>query len=204
MKALIILLFIPAFSFSQGKTANELLNKEVKKYSIQSGMIVYDLSGDATGSEELTFSNYGWSSLKKQTMNFELYGITSSQSIHEVRDGDLIYRLKAKDSTMSKRVDLKWSSIASYKTPEELSEAVLFSLGGTYSSDSTLNERKCQVWTFENKALKEMWIWEGLVMKRRTKLGNRLVISTAKKVDINVEVDPKQYEIPSYYTEKND
>ena len=205
MKSFIIILFLsPFLSFTQAKTAKELLNKEMKKYSMNSGNIVYEITGDATGTEELTFSQYGWSSLKKQTMNFELYGITSVQSIHEVRDGDFAYRLKAKDSTLIKRVDLKWSSIASYKTPEELSEAILFSLGGTYNSDSTLNDKKCQVWTFENKALKEMWIWNGLVMKRRTKLGDRLVISTAKKIDLDIDVDPEIFEIPNYFTEKND
>lgn len=199
---LFIFLLIPTIIFSQGRNAKELRAKDFKKYSIQSGSIEYEISGDATGMEKLIFDNFGWTSLKKQTMNFELYGITSSQSVHEVTDGDFAYRLKPKDSTMSKRVDLKWSAIASYKTPEELSEAILFSIGGTYKADSTLNERVCQVWTFDNKALQEMWVWNGLVMKRRTKLGNRMVISTATKLDQDILTDPSQFVIPAYFVEK--
>lgn len=200
--SLFVLLFLPLLSFSQAKNAEELRAKDFKKYSAKSGSIEYEITGDATGFEQLTFDNYGWTGLKKQTMNFELYGITSTQSIHEVTDGDYSYRLKPEDSTMSKKVDLKWSAIASYKTPEQLSEAILFSLAGTHVADSTINDKMCQVWAFENKALQEMWIWNGLVMKRKTKLGNRIVISTAKKVDIDVEVDPSLFTIPSHYTLK--
>ncbi len=199
---LLMLILFPILAFSQARNAQELMAKNAKKYAMKSGMIEYDISGDATGLEKLVFDNYGWSSLRKLTMDFELYGITSRQSIHEVNDGDFAYRLKAEDSTMNKRVDLKWSSIASYKDPEQLSEAILFSLGGSYSSDSTLNDKKCQVWTFENKSLQEMWIWNGLVIKRKTKLGDKIVVSTAKKITIDLEVDPAQFEIPTYYTVK--
>lgn len=199
--SLFILLLIPVITFSQLKS-EQLRAKDFKKYSLQSGSIEYEISGDATGYEKLVFDNFGWTSLKKQNMNFELYGITSSQSIHEVTDGDFVYRLNPEDSTMSKRVDLKWSAIASYKTPEELSEAILFSIGGTYHSDSTMSDKKCQVWTFENKALQEMWVWNGLVLKRKTKLGNRMVISSAKVVEIDIAIDPAQFTIPNFYREK--
>jgi hypothetical protein len=199
--SLFILLLIPTITFSQAK-AKDLRAKDFKKYAMKSGSIEYEISGDATGSETLVFDDFGWTSLKKQTMNFELYGISSTQSVHEVTDGDFSYRLQPEDSTMSKRVDLKWSSIASYKSPDQLSEAILFSLGGTYASDSTLNDKVCQVWTFENKAMQEMWIWNGLVMKRKTKLGDRIVITTASKMEINVEVDPSQFIIPNYFVEK--
>lgn len=197
-----LLLIIPLFIFSQAKTAEELRIKDFKKYSIKSGSIEYEITGDATGSESLVFENHGWTSLKRQTMNLELYGITSTKSLYEITDGDFGFRLKPEDSTMVKRMDLKWSAIASYKKPEDLSEAILLSLGGTQQSDTTLNGRVCQVWTFENKALQEMWIWKGLVMKRITKLGNRLVVTTATKIDLDIAIDPSVFIIPDYYTSK--
>lgn len=200
--SLFALLLLPYVVFSQAKTAKELRAKDYKKYATKSGSIEYEISGDATGSEKLIFDNFGWTSLKKQIMNFELYGITSTQSVHEVTDGDFSYRLKLKDSTMRKRVDLKWSTIASYKTPDQLSEAILFSLGGTQQSDSILNGKTCQVWTFENKALQEMWVWNGLVLKRRTKLGDMIVVATANNVTMDTDIDPTQFVIPAYYTEK--
>lgn len=204
MKITAFLLFVfPFLAFSQGKDANGLTADGLKKYPIERGRISYEISGDASGTEEMTFEQFGWKSLRRQTMTFELYGIESKQSIHEITDGDFVFRLSPNDSTFAKRQDLKWSQQAAYKTPEEASEAILFSLGGTQTSEGTVMDKTCQVWTFENKSLQELWVWNGLVLKRKLKLGDRLVESTAVSFDDQFAADPTLFEIPGYYQEKN-
>ena len=203
MKTLILVLsIIPLFCYSQAQNTNELLSANLKKYEIRSGEIKYAISGDATGKETMTFDSYGWKSVRKQEMTFELYGIESTQSVYEIKDGDMVYRLNENDSSYSKKIDLKWSQQASYKEPDEVSEAILFSMGGTQQSDSTLNGRVCQVWTFERKAVQEMWIWKGLVLKRKAKLGNRNIISVATEISLEIEPNTELFQIPAYYEEK--
>ncbi|MEP1031983.1 hypothetical protein [Ekhidna sp.] len=200
MKRLTILLtVVPFFGFSQAQNADKLRSQDLKKYEIKSAEIKYEISGDAEGQEMMTFDNYGWTSLRKQVMTFELYGITSTQTVYEITDGDLVYRLNPDDSTYLMKRDLKWSQQASYKNPSQVSEAILFSMGGTQQADSTLKGKSCQVWTFNGKAIQEMWIWKGLVMKRRAKLGDRNIVTVATEVNLDVAPGPAIFEIPDYF-----
>lgn len=198
----VILAVIPFLSYSQALKADELGSKGLKKYEIKSATIKYRISGDAEGQEMMTFDNYGWTSLRQQEMTFELYGITSTQTVYEITDGDFVYRLNPDDSTYALRKDVKWSQQASYKDPSQVSEAILFSMGGTQQADSTLNGKTCQVWTFERKAIQEMWVWKGLVMKRKAKLGNRNIETIAVEVTLDTSPDPGLFMIPSYFKPK--
>ncbi|MEQ9468382.1 MAG: hypothetical protein RLN88_13290 [Ekhidna sp.] len=203
MKAsLFTLLSVPLLVFGQAKTAEELRAQDLKKYSIESAEITYEITGDAEGEEVMVFTDYGWTSLKQQTMTFELYGITSTQNVHEITDGDFIYRVNPEDSTYVVRKDFKWSQQASYKSPDQVSEAILFSMGGEQQSDSTLMDKTCQVWTFEGKAIQELWVWNGLVLKRKAKLGDRLIETTATEIKLDVSPNLILFTFPEYYTEQ--
>jgi hypothetical protein len=203
MKSFINLLILtPCMIFSQAKTAEELRAQDLKKYPIQSAEIKYEISGDAEGEEFMVFTDYGWTSLKQQSMTFELYGITSTQTVNEITDGDFIYRLNADDSTFTIKKDYKWSQQASYKTPEQASEAILFSMGGQQQADATFMNKQCQVWTFEGKAIQELWIWNGLVLKRKAKLGDRNIETTATEVKLDISPNPILFTYPEYYQEK--
>lgn len=203
MKSVIsLLILIPFLSFSQAKTAKELRAQDLKKYAIESAEITYEISGDASGQESMVFTDYGWTSLKQQTMTFELYGITSTQSVYEITDGDFVYRLNEEDSTYTLKKDFKWSQQASYKTPDQVSEAILFSMGGQQAEDAMLLDKKCQVWTFDGKAIQELWVWNGLVLKRKIKLGDRNIAATATDVKLDVSPNPILFTFPEYYTEQ--
>lgn len=203
MKTLAFFLtIIPFIGYSQAQNATKLRSQNLKKYEIKSAEIKYKISGDAEGEEMMTFDEYGWKSLRQQEMTFELYGISSTQTVYEVTDGDYIYRLNLDDSTYQLRKDIKWSQQASYKSPGQVSEAILFSMGGSQQADSTLNSKTCQVWTFEGKAIKEMWIWKGLVLKRKAKLGDRNIITVATEVNIDISPDPSLFGFPDYFRPK--
>lgn len=160
------------------------------------------ISGDASGTENFTFDRFGWRSLKKRTMKFTLYDVERSQVLHEVSDGELIYRINHMDSTFIQKVDMKWSSQSPNITPQQASEDILFALGGNYHSDSTLSGNTCQVWTFQNKSLKQMWIWKGLVVKRISMLGELRVVTTAESMKLDVSIDESIFELPADYEKK--
>lgn len=201
--AIHLLILLPCMVFSQAKTAEELRAQDLKKYAIESAEIKYEISGDAEGEESMVFTDFGWTSLKKQTMTFELYGITSTQSVHEITDGDFVYRLNPDDSTYTIKKDYKWSQQASYKTPDQVSEAILFSMGGQQIEDAILMDKKCQVWTFEGKAIQELWVWNGVVLKRKAKLGDRNIETTATEVKLGLSPNPILFTFPEYYTKKD-
>ncbi len=203
MKTFVFLsVLIPAIGFPQAQKAQELSDQGLKKYPHKSAEIQYKISGDAQGEEMMVFESYGWQSLRTSTMAFELYGITSKQNLLEITDGDYVYRLNGEDSTYVSRKDLKWSRQASYSNPIQVSEAILFGMGGSHKADSIIIDKKCQVWTFEGKAIQELWIWDGLVLKRKAKLGDRLIVTTATSLELNVDPLKDIFQVPYFYKEK--
>lgn len=196
--SLALLLITPILAYGQAREWEALRDADLKKYSLERGEIKYEITGGATGQEVMMFDRFGWQSMRRQTMIFELYGIKTIQTLYEVINGDFINRLNEGDSTYVVRKDLKWSQQAAYKDPEQASEAILFSLGGTHAADSVLMDRECQVWTFEGKALQQLWIWKGLVLKRKTKLGDQIIYSTANSINLETEIDPEIFTIPPY------
>lgn len=195
----VVLLIMAESIRAQANQAIDLVQKGLKKYALASGSINYSVSGAASGEELMYFSENGWRSVRKQKLFFELYGVKTVQEMVEVTDGDFIYRLNPGDSTYKERRDPKWSQLAAYKTPDKTSESVLTGLGGLYKADSTLMDRNCQVWQFNGRVLKELWVWKGVVLKRKIELGGELVVSTANQIDITSPVDQQFFEIPPYY-----
>ncbi len=189
----------PMLIFSQEQTSQELVDSGLKKYSREKGSITYEISGDASGEEVFTFDRFGWRSLRKRSMRFELYGSERSQVMHETSDGGSIYRLNHADSTYRKRVDFRWTRHAAQVAPLQASEAILFELGGVYNSDSVLLGKTCQVWIFDSKSLAQMWVWEGLVLKRISKLGENNILTVAAEIDLEPVIDPAIFELPEIY-----
>lgn len=199
-KALVLLL-LPATLYSQ-QNSEQLASKRLKKYDTPSAELTYVVSGAAEGKEVLLFDRNGWRALKKQTITFEHKGLKTLQTLHEVTDGNYVFRLNGGDSTYTSKTDFKWSQLASTNTPEDVSQEILFMIGGTYTADSTLLGKPCQVWTFTGKSLKELWIWNQLVLKRKILLGDKTIVTTAEKIALDVEIDPAIFEIPLYFVKK--
>lgn len=137
--------------------------------------------------------------MKKRHMEFEFGGEEKFQEQHEVTDGKLVYRIDHRDSTYRKRMDIRWSTLASQMDPAATSDAVIQGIGGIYAGDSTYQGKTCKVWTFEGKSLKEMWTWEGLVMKRRSTLGEKTIITSADKIEIGIPIDEWFFRLPVDY-----
>ncbi len=195
----ILLSLLPLLVFCQEQTSQDLIEKGLKKYSIEKGSISYEVTGDANGEEIFIFDRFGWRSLRKLTMQFELYGSERKQVLHEISDGGTVYRINHSDSTYRKRIDIRWTSQAGRTTPQQASESILFNLGGTYNSDSVLLGKTCQVWTFESKSLKQMWVWKGLVLKRISQLGENNIVTTANKIELEPTIEASIFELPAIY-----
>ncbi len=197
--SLSLIAVLPLFAICQQQSSQEMVDNGLKKYSLETGSISYEVSGDASGEEVFTFDRFGWRSLRKLAMQFELYGSERTQALHEISDGGTIYRINHSDSTYRKRVDVRWTSQPPGSTPQQASESILFNLGGTYNSDSVLLGKTCQVWTFNSKALKQMWVWKGLVLKRITQLGENTIVTTATKVELDPSIEASIFQLPTIY-----
>ena len=197
-KIFFITCLLPLFALGQ-KSSLELTEEGLKKYELEKAKIMYEITGGASGTETFLFERYGWRSVKRRNMEFELYDAQRNQRQHEVTDGNVVYRINHGDSTIQKRTDSKWTIALTTMTPQEASEDILFSMGGNYSADSVVLDRKCQVWTFEGKALQELWTWKGLVLKRKTKLGDNLITTTATSLNTDISIDILEYQIPDTY-----
>jgi hypothetical protein len=204
MKLLPFAFFLVSINlFSQGQGANEMILSGLKKYPFESGRLVYEISGGATGTEEFVFDAYGWRSFRAQKMDITLYDISETRSLYEVTDGENIFRLDVSDSTYMLRVDTKWTDeLERFEDPERASASILFELGGNKVGDTTLLDKSCDIWQFNGEVLKELWLWKGLVFKRKVVIGDVEVLMTAKSYTLNEPVNTNNFLVPDFYKPK--
>lgn len=161
-----ILLLWGLFPFTQETGNSAQINEKVKpKYPFSSGLITYELSGDASGTAVLAFDRNGWRSTEKKELVFKRYGIESTEKSFDHIDGDYFYSANIDAGKGKKTIDKNWSSLLSYKTNDEAVSILMESKGGALSGTDSLLNFACRVWTFDKGAVKIIWEWQGIPMK---------------------------------------
>jgi len=119
--------------------------------------------------------------------------------MNEIGLGELSFRLHHEDSTYTVRKDSRWSSD---DDPIDKSEDILFNLGGTFKKDTILLGKPCKTWIFNKNSLKELWTWNGLVLKRVVEIGDQIIEITATKIDLEGPINPNNFIVPEFYSQK--
>jgi hypothetical protein len=145
--------------------SQDLSAKDLKKYPLKGAIIKYSITGDATGSATRTFSNDGWLDHFVTEIEINKYGISDNTITSTLSLGDYTYSFKNKDTKGTKLKDSRYSELLRYKTANESIEAIMQAEGATKSGTSIILDKTCTKWIFSTGVVKEIYEWEGLVLK---------------------------------------
>ncbi|MEQ9303795.1 MAG: hypothetical protein RJQ14_07755 [Marinoscillum sp.] len=167
----LLLLSLSYFSFAQSIGNSEELNQKIKaKYPLSTATVKYNISGDALGTAELHFDRNGWRSVEHKEITIERYGVKSTESTIELTDGDFKYQVNVDAGKGKKTTDKSWSGLLGYRTHPETIAAIMTSKGGQSAGEQLLLDKTCTVWTFSTGATREIWEWNGILLKVIKKL----------------------------------
>lgn len=197
MKFISLILLLCTISLSaQTGNSQEINSKGKAKYPLISGKIVYEISGDATGTATRYFDRNGWRELLIKEITFKKYGVTSIEKTMTLIDGDRVFNVNLKNKSGTKSKNHKWSKLSSYKDQEEIVQILNEAKYGKTFKDSTLINYKTQIWEFSKGSTRLKWIWNGISLREEQSLGNFKYIMEAISFDENIAFSDEIFALP--------
>ena len=74
----------------------------IKRYTVKSAIVEYEISGSQTGSETLYFKNFGEKEARYSQMNIKMFGFNSETENLTIIDSDWLYTINLKEKQGTK------------------------------------------------------------------------------------------------------
>lgn len=198
IKTLLLGLFLSHYLLCVSQTGNHavLVDKDLKRIPVKSGMITYELSGDVEGTEVYYFDEWGWLEKTIRKYTYSKYGISSDENRVELRNGDFEYRGNFKTGKGSMTEKKLESSMLRYKSSEEVNQTLLESRNGTVVGEENILGRLCTIWEFPRGLIQRLWVHEGLILKREQRIATLSVISIATEIQFDQAYTQDDFMVP--------
>ncbi|MFY0601495.1 MAG: hypothetical protein JXR03_17605 [Cyclobacteriaceae bacterium] len=190
------LLLLPFFVSAQSGNSMELNKNAKSKFPIESAKVSYIISGEATGTATMYFDRNGWRQILIKEITFEKFGISSTEKTVELIDGDFYFKANLNSKKGAKYTDSNWSSLLSYKAPEEILEITMESKGGVFSGDTTLLNYSVGIWNFSKGATRSIWTLEGITLREVKMIGKIRYEMIATEVNDTIKIEDDDFTLP--------
>ena len=171
-----------------------------KRYLVESGIIEYEMTGPQAGTETVYFDKWGWREAKYTNTILSIAGITRKENKLSLMDGDWIYQidLERRTGTKIKNTLLPQFIEAARRKDQsmtDLGEEMLRKMGGQKIGTEEIAGKTCDIWETKNLGSKS-WVWRGVTLKTRVKMGGMEITSAAKSITDNASVPADKFAIP--------
>lgn len=164
-------------------------------YGIQSGIVQYEISGDAKGTEVLSFDQWGMRQTRVRTIETLKYGVVHTNTFFigssvTMVDPDKNLGRKFEDETLKKLITA-WTP----EDPALLSLKVLEISAGKKLRDEKVLERVCEVWRLEEDKT-TLWLYNGLALKMEVTTPDGVMVYQASKITEGALLDDGVFKVP--------
>ncbi len=176
----------------------QLAGEGQKRYGVESAKIHYQYSGRSSGTEVLTFDNWGWRASRLVDKSTTMWGNTTKIRSTELQDGN--YSISHMTGSSRARAfqdsQIQKSLIGSSMAVEVLHGLEVVKAKGAkkIGTDDVLG-RKCDVYEIKNFSQK-LWVWEGIVLRTEQKVLEDEIILSAVKIEADVEFGEQNFALP--------
>lgn len=169
-----------------------------KRYSIESGIIKYELTGAEEGTETVYFDRWGAREAKYTKTKMTMMGITTETNTLSILDGNLIYNIDFNEKTGTKMKGDLLSGLVNALPGNDLAEVgknMLQGMGGIKTGEKTVAGKLCEIWEIPEVNSKA-YIWESITLKSVVAMGDLTMVSTAVSIEENVKIPEGKFSIP--------
>jgi hypothetical protein len=188
------LLSILTIGLLLGFSTNEDSNGHL--FEVESGKIVYELTGMMNGTEILYWDDWGNKQRKETYTVMEMMGFKQEQKSIMITIGRDLYTLDPDKKTGTHVINDMFEG----KTNEEMAEfgeQMLESMGGVKKADETISGINCQVWEIQSMYSK-VWIWKQISLKSKVSIMDPPQVTTAVEIQTDIPISAKLFETTGY------
>lgn len=175
---------------------------DYNQFTIKSGYVEYELTGNTAGTKKFWWDNYGEKSRTeiKSTTTIKIFGRTSKEEQHSisVTDGTTNYSWDLVKGTAYKTSNEEYIEMGQELT-EDMSEAeieqmgqdIIDALGGERLGTEKFLEKKCEVLKL---MMAKVWIYKGIPLKTEAKVMGITANEIATEIKENVNIPASTFE----------
>jgi len=191
---LLATLVLPAQEVTDiGGNSEELIRKGLKRFSLEKGMIRYEVEGQPNDTLIVAFDRFGWREVTMEYGEKKYYGMKTNVNTMAVMDGESFYTINLMNNTGKINFGNDLVKLAGYKTPEEIFIARMSQLNATKTGMETLLGKECEVWQYVSRGKPcKLWVWKGLEIKHHTASNKK----TATILNLDPTIPEKIFIIP--------
>ena len=191
MKTLLSILTLGLFlGFSNYKAPADHL------FEVESGKIVYEITGMLKGTEILYWDDWGNKQRKETNSVIEMMGFKQEQKSILITIGVDIYNLDPLKKTGTHIINDMFEG-QTMEQKAEYGKQALEAIGGVQKADETILGKTCEVWEVASMKSK-VWIWKLLPLKSSVAIMDPPQISTAIEIQTDISVSSDKFEISGY------
>lgn len=171
---------------------------DFKRYSLESGIVEYILSGMQVGTSTLYFDNYGMQEASYENAVMEMMGIRQETESVNYLDGYWQYNWDKKNNTATKIKNTALANIVENAEDGDLHEAgleMLKAMGGEKIGNENILGKPCDIWEVKQMGTK-IWVWKGVTLKSVTNMMGFTMIREAKSFEADASVPPEKLSLP--------
>ncbi|MCB9233502.1 MAG: hypothetical protein H6581_17730 [Bacteroidia bacterium] len=196
---LYVLVFLPACLAAQAAPSpDDLVAKGFKRYSLESAVIEYNLSGSRAGRETLYFDHFGWRESLFSGFVCIPFGWQEEQSRQKTLLALIEFNLDLNEKKGTQMPNTQLLSQYQHATQKELYLAdslTLRSMGADFLGREKILGKKCLI--FELKFLgTTLWIWDGIILKKKVHFAGESYLSEAISIRPGAKPDEAKFTIP--------
>ena len=168
-----------------------------KLYPFKSGIIEYKYEGSSKGSHVKYIDDYGYKQADYVDTETRIFGMTNKQKSTVIQIGPKVYTVDYKTNSINVGENKMYKTYMSSNDEDssELGERAMSDLGFEYTGqDKEIFGKTCKIY---KGSLGEIWAWNNLPLKSKTRILGLKVNETVTKLDIDVSIPNSKFEVPN-------
>ncbi len=178
------------------KKSNPPTSTGYKLYPFKSGIIEYKYEGNSKGSHIKYIDDYGYKQADYVDTETKVFGMTNKQKSVVIQIGPKVYTVDYKTNSIKVGENELYKTYMSSNGEDsnELGEKAMSDLGFEYTGqDKEVFGKTCKIY---KGSLGEIWAWNNLPLKSKTRILGLKVNESVTKLDIDVSVPNSKFETP--------
>lgn len=180
-------------------TSEQMLAKGYKRYQVESGIIVYELSGTEKGTLTIYFDRWGLREAQYKVSEMKVLGFKQKTNSVMFLDGENQYNYTPENNTYFRIKNTLVLPVTEDMGEGDMTEGgkeLYKNMGGEMEGYEDFMNRNCEVWVLKSMNIRQL-LWKGVPMKLQSKVLGVSVIQTAVEVDIDVAVSLEKLSLPT-------
>ena len=172
------------------------------RFDAKAGRVEFTLSGMQTGTETMTWDDYGARTVTETTTTTAIGNLpprTHERRVIRTGDTMIVLDLEKKTALKMEHILEQAKAVTGSQDMRVFSEQMMAQMGASKTGSDTVVGKSCDVWTMTQMGM-TVCVWKGLALKTDGNMMGVKIGKLATKVDENVAVDPALFEIPAGFT----